>query len=68
MKISDIIWAAANDHLWDWVHGIAPALREMGVDTGSMDEFDEFEREAERQGARYAWLMFVYDLAIERGL
>jgi hypothetical protein len=40
----------------------------LGVDNNSAREFDEFTWGPERQGARYAWLMFASMYAEELGL
>ena len=40
----------------------------LGLDTITMTAFSEFPPGPSRQEARYAWLMFCYDLAIEQGL
>jgi hypothetical protein len=47
---------------------IHAGMIELGLDTGSTFAFSEFAPGPERQGARYAWLMFCHDLALEQGL
>ena len=107
MKISDVLWLAANENLWDGVRNysacnafgegfryscdaidqlkFAPLwctwnlwedcnaalsfLREeLGFDKGySLRAFDEFPEGPESQGARYSWLMFAHQIALEQG-
>ena len=102
-KISDILFIAANEYLWDGVHktnmdvdsyscsaimrsiyylvgdvrkstlytqrvDLFHGLTEMGVDCGSSSEFDQFKNYMDRQQARYAWLMFAYEIALEQGV
>jgi len=43
-------------------------LEEFGVNTNSFCEFDEFVPGEERQGARYLWLMFAYQVALSEGV
>lgn len=43
-------------------------LRRLGVNSCSVSEFDEFEDTEQRQGARYLWLMFAYQVALDEGL
>jgi hypothetical protein len=91
MKISDILWKAANEHLCSgWVSfntgelysciavelaaggkQVADAhrfLASMGVDVQGYGQFSEFAAGSERQGARYLWLMFAYEVAKSEGL
>ena len=43
-------------------------LKELGVDAGGLFEFSEFVSGEERQGARYLWLMFAYQVALSEGV
>jgi hypothetical protein len=43
-------------------------LWRLGLDPDYLSVFHEFAYGPSRQGARYAWLMFCYDLALEQGL
>lgn len=43
-------------------------LCELGVGTRSLIEFDDVLPGPQRQGARYAWLMFAADIADEWGV
>jgi hypothetical protein len=43
-------------------------LEELGVNTGDLFEFIEFDAGEERQGARYLWLMFAYQVALSEGV
>jgi hypothetical protein len=69
LKLSDILWRAANVHLVpkgiepDWV-----PLVELGVDCSSMDQFAEFKQGETRQGARYLWLDFARLVAESEGV
>lgn len=102
MKISDILWKAANECLW---HGQPPYhvseysctaaavaelgwavvermkwltvcrqskavkfMRELGCPSGELCAFDSFTTWESRQGARYLWLMFAYEVAKSEGL
>ena len=95
MKVSEILWLAANVHLQtdeeyypEYKNGVYTSyftcdcvkqafdndenrnktmklLQEMGVNTCSMREFNEFRSGIQRQGARYAWLMFAHEYALE---
>ena len=107
-KISDILFIAANEYLWDGIHktnmdvdayscsaimrsmfylmgsynqstfqksviyskrvSLFDGLTEMGLDCGLSDAFDEFKNYMDRQQARYAWLMFAHDIALEQGV
>jgi hypothetical protein len=40
-------------------------ISSLGVSTGSCNEFCEFQKGEERQGARYLWLMFAYLIALD---
>ena len=91
VKISEIIWRAANERLAedDWstkteyscwaVREVYEAaeyerdyalgfLHSLGVDATRGDEFREFRCGEHRQGARYLWLMFAYEVAKSEGL
>lgn len=95
MTISEILWRAANEHLWDgnrWatssldgetfsccaIHRAAKDLEaasiairflhELGCDTAGGTEFSEFKFGENKQGARYLWLMFAYEVAKSEGL
>lgn len=52
----------------DMVKRIFQAVRDLGVVTGSMRQFDEFSCCADRQAARYARLKLVAQLAKEQGV
>jgi hypothetical protein len=92
-KISDILWDAANKHLWDGVKPLRHCeeeefsclavdeaegypsryratyfLEDLGVNGFSATEFRKFKRGEIRQGARYLWLMFAYQVALDEGL
>ena len=43
-------------------------LEELGVNTDGFYEFNEFDAGEERQGARYLWLMFAYQVALSEGV
>lgn len=94
MKISSILWKAANERLsWDgwWWPGTndefsclavrkvtraglkdkdkaSKFLASLGVDPDAGWLFDEFPEGEVRQGARYLWLMFAYEVAKSEGL
>lgn len=54
-------------NLWDTIH---EGFENLGLDTGSLHAFEEFEKgevTEESQGARYAWLKFCAMLAEEQG-
>ena len=54
-------------NLWDTIH---EGFENLGLDTGSLYAFEEFEKgkvTEESQGARYAWLKFCAMLAEEQG-
>jgi hypothetical protein len=97
MKLSDVLWNAANIYLWSgdtpnhgdgnaWSCGAAETaeiqadleeaslcwvvdfLETLGVDSCSSEQFEEFERGPERQGARYLWLDFARLVAEDEGL
>lgn len=98
MKISDVLWIAANEFLsttdgMELVDGHSRSkysccavesvcekslnsvrnpyikfLRELGVKTGGCCEFKEFKPGEQRQGARYLWLMFAYEVALSEGV
>lgn len=108
MKISDVLWIAANEFLStidgvelvdghsrskysccavehfckklvcsskiSWNSVLNPYIKtrgflyELGVDTGGCFEFFEFEPGEKRQGARYLWLMFAYEVALSEGV
>ena len=108
MKISDVLWIAANEFLsttdgtelvdgkirskysccaveavcselvrsskisWNSVRNpyikTIGFLRQLGVNTGGYCEFKEFEPGEKRQGARYLWLMFAYEVALSEGV
>lgn len=42
-------------------------LKSLGMDTG-YTTFNEFWEGPDRQQARYNWLMFAYEVALEEGL
>ncbi len=104
-KISDILFIAANEYLWDgsWIRpanlqqysctaifftlaklkgvrvcdiptqnakwrGIKKGLQEMGVRCSSYTQFCDFNTMEQIQQARYAWLMFAHDIALEQGV
>lgn len=101
-KISDILWDAANKHLFSpveddgdglWMESccaVAEAenghdswsgvdvdpcvskaltyLQEFGVIPKEYGQFDEFSSYEEQQGARYLWLMFAYQVALDEGV
>lgn len=110
MKISDILWEAANSFLYypdlpgdsfgyaeyscdaigdvccelidddrydDNRGSVMKFLSGLGLPISDGSEFKEFEKfyedygykvTEESQGARYAWLMFAHDIALEEGL
>lgn len=96
MKISDVLWIAANEHLsevdfsylrsnsfgWNRNYSCSAVyqvgeefsskttafLHELGVNINGFYEFDEFVPGEERQGARYLWLMFAYEVALSEGV
>lgn len=96
MKISDVLWGAANEKLrfddlhiegepwWGECYAVQYAdprtgddrgefvlrfLRELGAKANYFCEFDEFNNfSGERQQARYNWLMFAYEVALEENL
>lgn len=108
MKISDVLWIAANEFLsttdgmelvdgylrskysccavepvceklvrsskisWNSVRNpyikTIGFLYELGVNTAGRCEFKEFEPGEQRQGARYLWLMFAYEVALSEGV
>ena len=92
MKISEVLWIAANDWLADGLsdEGLTyfsccavdeaayvdpflgtvarKFLRSLGANTRSNSEFSEFQVLEDRQGARYAWLMFASMYAEELGI
>ena len=43
-------------------------LQSLGVDSNKYDQFNEFEDNGQRQGARYLWLKFAALVAEEEGL
>jgi hypothetical protein len=43
-------------------------LESLGCHCNRVTEFDQFEAGPERQGARYAWLMFAALIAEEEGI
>jgi hypothetical protein len=47
---------------------IEKGLSNMGLDLKAFNCFCEFPMGVERQGARYAWLMFAADIAEEQGV
>lgn len=50
---------------------IMAGLRQMGLRPGSAVEFNEFQTSHgvnATQQARYAWLMFAYEIALEQGV
>lgn len=50
---------------------IMQGLRNMGVRTGSTTQYDSFQRKHGNyltQQARYTWLMFAYEMALEQGV
>lgn len=100
MKISDVLWNAANKKLYhpkfddsrttnfscdavyealsaknlsdndyyDLADNTMSFLEQLGLSTNSCQAFDEFKGGAQRQEARYAWLMFAAMVAEEEGL
>lgn len=94
MKISEVLWVAANEYLWNGVDiyhrkdefsclavGAADGLfwdyknseavkflKSLGCPIGALGSFKNFKYGTERQGARYAWLMFASMYAEELGL
>ena len=67
--ISDAIYADNRDNMYnDISNRIADGLEELGLDTLSLEQFDEFPPGPIRQGARYNWLKFVALLAEEQGV
>jgi hypothetical protein len=52
----------------DFSERINEGLTTLGLDTGSMKQFNEFSTDEERQGARYLWLKFAALLAEEQGV
>ena len=51
-----------------YVQEISPFLREMGVNTGGLQEFDDFPEGPARQQARALWLTWAELMAEEEGL
>lgn len=47
---------------------IFEGLQNMGLDTESCDQFDEFKNAIDRQAVRYAWLKFAAMIAEEQGV
>ena len=43
-------------------------LQEFGVIPKEYGQFDEFSSYEEHQGARYLWLMFAYQVALDEGV
>ena len=43
-------------------------LKEFGVNPQKSGQFDEFSSYEEQQGARYLWLMFAYQVALDEGV
>lgn len=43
-------------------------LQELGVIPKEYGQFDEFSSYEEQQGARYLWLMFAYQVALDEGV
>lgn len=66
--------AENGHHSWGYVDvdpDVSKALaylQEFGVDPRRTGQFDEFESYEEIQGARYLWLMFAYQVAIDEGV
>jgi hypothetical protein len=62
----------AIDDAVGWSHsrskGTLSFVRSLGVNTRSSEQFLEFKQGVERQGARYAWLMFASMYAKELGI
>jgi|OpeIllAssembly_1097287.scaffolds.fasta_scaffold01773_5 hypothetical protein len=66
----DSIYRAAMANRSDWAtyYAAMDFLRGLGCPTDSLRAFHEFTFGEERQGARYAWLMFAAAVAEEQNL